>query len=118
MRQHSTGASVSGLPQRRTTRRRRGTEPRRRNSFFVYAISVSKRSCLNDLFKIQWMTSGSHGRPYPNWALLGDACLYQCGDQVDPKVEASLSATARRSEIPHSKSTQGFDDYVEEGLHL
>ena len=43
----------------------------------VRPIGVSKRSCLacalwihehNGIFETQWMTSGSHGKPYANWA--------------------------------------------------
>jgi hypothetical protein len=45
-------------------------------------IGCSKRSCLccevwiqafNRTFDTNWMTSGSHGKPYPNWALPGVA---------------------------------------------
>jgi hypothetical protein len=61
----------------------------------AHVIGVSKRSCLacvlwimshNDLFTTQWMTSGSHGKAYPNWALPGDACAYQSRDRVDKEV--------------------------------
>jgi hypothetical protein len=51
----------------------------------VHPIGVSKRSCFcctlwieshNRIFRTQWMTSGSHGKPYANWALPGAACSY------------------------------------------
>jgi len=51
----------------------------------IHAIGLSKRSCLccalwiklhNLQFGTRWMTSGSHGKPYPNWALPGTACVY------------------------------------------
>jgi hypothetical protein len=51
----------------------------------IQGIGVSKRSCLccqlwiesyNGLFGTRWMTSGTHGKPYANWALPGTACSY------------------------------------------
>ncbi|KAM6491130.1 hypothetical protein JOM56_013369 [Amanita muscaria] len=51
----------------------------------VHPIGVSKRSCFcctlwinshNRIFGTRWMTSGSHGKPYANWALPGAACSY------------------------------------------
>jgi hypothetical protein len=51
----------------------------------VHPVGVSKRSCFcctlwieshNRIFRTQWMTSGSHGKPYANWALPGAACSY------------------------------------------
>ena len=56
--------------------------------FAVHPIGVSKRSCFccvlwmeshNGIFGTQWMTSGSHGKPYANWALPGAACSYAIG---------------------------------------
>ena len=44
------------------------------------AIGVSKRSCMgcnmwiefyNEVFRTQWITSGSHGKPYATWGLPG-----------------------------------------------
>jgi hypothetical protein len=55
----------------------------------VRPIGVSKRSCLccalwmqlyNRIFRTNWMTSGSHGRPYATWALPGAACSNAVGD--------------------------------------
>ncbi|KAF5374108.1 hypothetical protein D9615_008811 [Tricholomella constricta] len=54
----------------------------------VHPIGVSKRSCFccvlwmeshNRIFGTRWMTSGSHGKPYANWALPGAACSYAIG---------------------------------------
>ena len=54
----------------------------------VHPIGVSKRSCIccvlwieshNRIFGTRWMTRGSHGKPYANWALPGVACSYAIG---------------------------------------
>jgi hypothetical protein len=54
----------------------------------VHPIGVSKRSCFccslwidthNRIFNTRWSTSGSHGKPYANWAFPGSACSYAVG---------------------------------------
>jgi len=67
----------------------------------VWAIGVSKRSCLccalwiylhNEEFETKWMTSGSHGKPYPNWALPGTACAYAKQPDGRSSVDKTLLA--------------------------
>ena len=54
----------------------------------VRPIGVGKRSCFccvlwieshNGIFGTQWIISGSHGKPYANWALSGAAYSYGIG---------------------------------------
>ena len=61
----------------------------------IQPIGVSKRSCFcctlwieshNRIFRTNWMTSGSHGKPYANWALPGAACSYDGLSSVDGAV--------------------------------
>lgn len=53
----------------------------------------------NRIFETQWMTSGSHGKPYANWALLGAASLYAIGadgrSSVDDAVLKGVSTRLR-----------------------
>ena len=66
----------------------------------IQPIGVSKRSCLcctlwieshNRIFRTSWMTSGSHGKPYANWALPGAACSYDGLSSVDEAVSKAVS---------------------------
>jgi OTT_1508-like deaminase len=65
----------------------------------VHPIGVSKRSCFccvlwieshNRIFGTQWMTSGSHGKPYANWALPGAACSYAIGADGRSSVDEAV----------------------------
>ena len=72
----------------------------------VHPIGVSKRSCFccvlwieshNRIFGTRWMTSGSHGKPYANWALPGAACSYAIGRDGRSSVDdAVLEAVLTR----------------------
>ena len=72
----------------------------------VHPIGVSKRSCFccvlwigshNRIFRTQWLTSGSHGKPYANWALPGIACSYLVGEDGRSSVDiAVLKAVSTR----------------------
>jgi hypothetical protein len=65
----------------------------------VQPIGVSKRSCFccalwidthNDIYRTEWMTSGSHGKPYANWAFPGSACLYAIGADGKSSVDKGV----------------------------
>ena len=65
----------------------------------VHPIGVSKRSWIccvlwieshNRIFGTRWMTSGSHGRPYANWALPGAACSYAIGADGRSSVDEAV----------------------------
>ncbi len=64
-----------------------------------HPIGVSKRSCLccvlwigshNRIFGTQWMTSGSHGKPYANWALPGAVYGYAVEENGMSSVDAAV----------------------------
>ena len=65
-----------------------------------HPIGVRKRSCLccalwigshNYKFGTQWSTSGSHGKPYANWALPGTACGYAVGEDGRSSTDIDVS---------------------------
>jgi hypothetical protein len=64
-----------------------------------HPIGVSKRSCYccmlwieshNLIFGTKWTTSGSHGKPYANWALPGAACSYAVEDDGKSAVDKAV----------------------------
>ncbi len=48
-----------------------------------------------------WLTSGSHGEPYANWALPGTACGYALGQDGRSSVDAAMlkAVSARLSDM-------------------
>jgi len=65
----------------------------------THPIGVSKRSCLccalwidgyNRIFHTRWLTSGSHGKPYANWALPSAACGYAVGEDGKSSVDVRV----------------------------
>jgi hypothetical protein len=62
-------------------------------------IGCSKRSCFcctlwidayNEIYGTQWMTSGSHGKPYANWALPGSACTHEVDENGRTAVDVAV----------------------------
>ncbi|RDB22206.1 hypothetical protein Hypma_010726 [Hypsizygus marmoreus] len=78
-------------------------------------IGCSKRSCLcctlwmksfNQNSSFQWMTGGSHGKPYENWALPGDAGRMGIRPDPDETVIAGI----------HHRLVQELDTLMPEQL--
>jgi hypothetical protein len=68
-------------------------------SIQLHAIGCCKRTCFcctlwidayNEIYKTQWLTSGSHGKPYANWALPGPAYMLNVDEHGRSDVDAAV----------------------------